>query len=260
VATFGALRVYRNGSEIAHGAWGRKRARDLFKLLLLRHQSWVTLDEIHEKLWGGDPRRRVETLVMNSASHIRNAIEPRRGRKGVPTMLRCSGGAYMLDLGSDASIDFVQFKELIVSARRAVAADARLAGYASAIALYHGDFLQEDIYHDWTSFERDMLRDAYLEALDFIARERLRAGRYDEAIEYSRRILEHDRTCERAYQMLLAALADRGRVLEAQRVLSECERAFREELGAPVPERLRILGLDARRLAEHTIVDLREGW
>lgn len=239
VRTLGKFRVIIDGRELATADWRRKRARDLFKLLLIHHRRALTSDEILEMLWKGAAGRGSISLVMNAVSHIRRAIEPERGAHKASAILSGGDGAYMLDLGEGASIDFLEFKALIVAARRGASAEERRDQYERAVALYHGDFLREDLYEEWAAPERELLKDAFLEGMEFLAADMLRSGRSEETIETARRILQHDRTNERAYELLLLALRERGRGGEARKVYAECAALFRSELGVDPPDRLR---------------------
>jgi DNA-binding SARP family transcriptional activator len=239
ITTFGSFRVMLDGRELGKGAWQRKRARDLFKLLLVHHRAVVTVDEIQEKLWGGITDRQIDMLVMNAASHIRNALALRQEvQESTASLLRVDGG-YRLDLGDDSTIDFVRFKELIVAARHSQSVHERRRLYVEAVALYGGDFLPEDLFVEWTDYHRQMLKDAYFEAMEFLAREHLRSGELDQAIEGARSILRHDDTSESAYQVLLVALKERGRIAEARRAFEQCVERFRRDHGVEPPERLR---------------------
>lgn len=238
VHTLGAFRVIVDGRELRKPDWSRRRARELFKLLLLNHRSAVTISEIHDKLWGERADRNIEMLVMNAASHIRRALESEHKEAGSHFTLDCSDGAYTLDLGERAWIDFIRFRELVVAARRSSSVEERSRLYAEATELYDGDFLQEDLYADWTDFQRRLLKDAFLEGLEYLSREDLRMGRLEQAIAGARRILQHDDTSETAYRILLQGLTQCGRHGEARRVLEQCRIAFARELGKEPPEPL----------------------
>lgn len=238
VHTLGAFRVIVDGRELKKADWSRRRARELFKLLLLNHRSAVTISEIHDKLWGERGDRNIEMLVMNAASHIRKALESGREEVADHFTLDCSDGAYMLDLGENVWIDFIRFRELVVAARRSSSVEERSRMYAEATELYGGDFLQEDLYADWTEFQRRLLKDAFLEGLEYLAREDLRMGHLEQAIAGARRILEHDDTSETAYRILLQGLTQCGRHGEANRMMEQCRLAFARELGKEPPEPL----------------------
>ncbi len=237
VVTFGALRVTVNGRVLDRARWGRKRARELFKLLLVHHRAWLTVDEIYDRIWTDSTQRNADLLIRNAMSHLRKALAPDRA-KDSPGYIHSGDGAYMLDLGDEAWVDFITFKELVVMARRSENALDRARLYTEAVELYHGDFLQEDQFHEWSGYERQVLRDAFLEALEFLARERLRQGDLDAAIETARRILSQDRISETAYEILLLALQRRGRIGEARQALEQCVLAYQQEIASKPSQRL----------------------
>jgi two-component SAPR family response regulator len=241
VRTFGEFRVSVGGRELGTAEWKRKRARDLFKLLLINHRRSMTLDEIIETLWDGRADRKSEMLVMNAISHIRSALEPDRRRGAGSSYLVGSDRSYSLNLSDTAWIDFLRFKEIIVSARRASSVRERRDLYLQAADIYRGDFLKEDYYEPWTATERELLKDAFLEAIEFLAVEYARTGEHDAAIDAARRILAHDCTSERAYEVLIASLVARGRHVEARRVHEECRDAWRRELEEDPPPKLAAL-------------------
>jgi tetratricopeptide (TPR) repeat protein/two-component SAPR family response regulator len=239
VSTFGELRVTVDGRPLRTADWGRRKARDLFKFLLIHHRRTVTLEEIIERLWDGAADRNTELLVMNAVSRIRRALEPERSPRDRNSLLTGVDRTYRLDLGDDAEIDFIRFKELTVLARGAVTAVERCEYYATAIELYSDDFLKEDYYEEWTAAERDLLKDAFLEALEYLAGEQLRQRRFEEAQEVARRILAFDATSDRGHEILLEALVARGRRTELARSWEECRAAYADELGVEPPASLR---------------------
>ncbi len=241
VRTFGEFSVSINGRELRKGDWQRKRARDLFKLLLLNHATAVTIDEIVEMLWGGVSKRNTELLVMNAISHIRKAIDPRREPHKPSALLTSSDRTYTLDLGDGASVDFIRFRRLIAEARRSLLPQQKRTLYLQATDLCQGEFLKEDIYESWTAETRDRIHDMISEALAYLANEHLRACELDQAIATAKNLIERDPISESGYEVLLTALRDKGGMAELLKTFNECERAFRAELGITPPERLRRL-------------------
>ncbi len=230
----GRFRLTMGDRELQKGDWGRRRARDLFAFLLLRHRRPVTTDDIIERFLReerSDSKTRM--LVMNAVSHVRRALEPGRAPHTPSSFLLSEGGCYILDLGPDSWIDFLRFKELIVDARRATTLPQRLDLYEQALELYRGDLFAEDPYSDWSASERDMLRDAWLEGVEYVAAEHLRAGRLDEAIDLARRGLQADPTGERSCEILTTALTARGRSGEAQAVREAFDREWTRDYGTP---------------------------
>jgi tetratricopeptide (TPR) repeat protein len=118
VKTFGEFVVTINGRTVTKSDWQRKKARDIFKILLIHHQKAVTTDELIDLLWNDTTKHNVEQVIKNSISFIRRVIEPDLAPREPSTFLRNEGKAYILDLGDGASIDFLEFKSLIHQASK----------------------------------------------------------------------------------------------------------------------------------------------
>jgi DNA-binding SARP family transcriptional activator len=239
VKTFGEFVVTINGRTLSKDDWQRKKARDIFKILLINHRNAVTTDELIELLWNGNLEKNVEQVIKNSASFIRKALEPDLLPRERSQFLRTEGKAYILDLGDEDSIDFLCFKKLI----RQAATDRaqRTALYEQAVLLYTGDFLKEDLYADWATLERESLKDSYLNALVALADAASKAGNDDVAIARAKQLLDADRTHDKGYEILLKTLCKRGDLPEARRIYAQCQDAFKKELDSPPPPYLQRL-------------------
>ncbi|MFN3426104.1 MAG: tetratricopeptide repeat protein [Candidatus Thermochlorobacter sp.] len=238
VKTFGEFVVTIGGYTLTKSDWKRKKARDIFKILLIHHQKAVTTDELIELLWNGNVERHVEQVIKNSISFIRKAIEPNLGAREPSAFLRNEGKAYILDLGENAFIDFLEFKSLIAQAAKL---SDRIALYKKAVALYTGDFLKEDLYADWAIFERESLKDTYLSTLSYLAEHALKQSEKEEAVLYGRQIIETDCTHDKGYDILLRVYLQHGNHAEARRVYAQCKDAFEKELGTLPPKHLQTL-------------------
>jgi DNA-binding SARP family transcriptional activator len=111
------------------------------------------------------------------------------------------------------------------------------AHYESAISLYRGEYLVEDLYEDWTMVERERLSNAYIDMLGRLAYYYSETGEHQQSIRACYRVLEKDRCHEESYRLLMRSysrLGLRGRALRQYRL---CERILRQEYGsAPSPE------------------------
>jgi two-component SAPR family response regulator/tetratricopeptide (TPR) repeat protein len=238
VKTFGEFVVTINGRTVTKSDWQRKKARDIFKILLIHHQKAVTTDELIDLLWNDTTKHNVEQVIKNSISFIRRVIEPDLAPRKPSTFLRNEGKAYILDLGDGASIDFLEFKSLIHQASKGT---DRVALYKKAIALYTGDFLKEDLYAEWSVFERESLKDSYLHALTYLAQHALEHEDEAEAVSYARQLIDTDRTDDKGYEILLRIFLKQGNHSEARRIYAQCKEAFAKELGSAPPMHLHAL-------------------
>jgi tetratricopeptide (TPR) repeat protein len=100
----------------------------------------------------------------------------------------------------------------------------------SALALYQGDFLQEDIYEDWTYFERERLRESHLVAMTELAECFACLGRYRRATALCQQILAIDPCREAVYVRLMLYNYYAGDPAQALRAFERCCRALDSEL------------------------------
>ncbi len=238
VSTFGRFAVNIEGRELTAEDWQRKKARDIFKVLLINYRKAVSIDELIDLLWGDSSGKSIIPTIWNSVSYIRKALEPNIKAQTPSSFIKIIDKSYMLDLGDDAVIDFLQFRSLIDEAQRARTDTTRIGLMEQAVALYTGDFLREDTYEEWSCFERESLKNLYLEALIEIASWYREKGNNDKALVSARKAVEADRTYEEGYEIIIDVLMEGGQAAEAQKVMRQCRDAFEKELASAPPRYL----------------------
>jgi tetratricopeptide (TPR) repeat protein len=241
VTTFGRFSVAIGSRELTAKDWQRKKARDIFKLLLINYRKAVSIDEITELLWSDASGKNIVPTIWNSVSYIRKALEPGIKSQTLSSYIRIIDKSYLLDLGEDAAIDFHRFRQIIEEAQRTRNKVQKRPLLEQAVSLYTGDFLKEDTYEEWSCFERESLKGYYLEALMELAGICDEQGDTDRAITLARKAIEADHTYEEGYELILTTLVDRDQKAEAHKIMKQCREAFRKELGSPAPGYLEAL-------------------
>jgi len=102
--------------------------------------------------------------------------------------------------------------------------------YETAEALYVGDYLEDDLYEEWTFMRREALKDTYLTMLGKLADYSMQAGDYEGCIAYCQRILLREACREDAYQRLMRCYNRLGRRDRAIVWYRLYERTVRKEL------------------------------
>jgi TolB-like protein/Flp pilus assembly protein TadD len=118
--------------------------------------------------------------------------------------------------------------------RRAAAAvrSADAAAYESALALYGGDLLVEDLYEDWAAARREQLRALRQELLAKVAGLYEARGEYGRAAERLRQLVADDASNEEAHRGLMSLYVRAGNRRQALRQYRQCRDALRRELEA----------------------------
>ena len=97
--------------------------------------------------------------------------------------------------------------------------------------MYHGEYLPDAIYEDWSSGERERLAALYLTGAGHLARLLLDEGELIEAIDWSQKVLAVDNCWEDAYRLLMRAHVANGNRPLAIRTYRQCQEALANELG-----------------------------
>jgi LuxR family maltose regulon positive regulatory protein len=242
VKTLGPFRVWRGGEKVDDREWRRSKALQLFQLLLTNRNGAMQRDEITDTLWRDLEPESAQRNLKVALYALNKALEPDRAAGVEAAYIVRHGTAYGLRRGADLWLDAEEFEEMIRVGDRLQADPEACAGaYQRALDLYSGEYLQDVLYEDWASGERERLLALYLRTTEKLAVIRLAQGRYDDAIALSRRILARDNCWERAYRLMMAAYARQGNRSRALRVFQSCEESTKHELGAepgPLTQRL----------------------
>ena len=230
VQTLGTFRVWRGAQEIVLQEWRREKARQLFQLMLTHRHKMLDRDQIIEMLWPGldpEPAKRDFKVALSTLFRV---LEPERKRGASSAYVFRDGSLYGLRPGADIWLDAEQFERLVAEGDHCFDhADHNLeAGveyYRRALALYPGEYLQECLYEDWCSEERERLLTMYLRAADRLARALAEREQWEEVITTCRSILVRDNCWERAYRLMMTAhiqLGDQAQALRAYQCCVEC--------------------------------------
>ncbi len=241
VQTFGHFSVKIGNRELATEDWQRKKARDIFKILLMNHRKSVSAEELIDTLWEDAAGRNLIPTLWNCVTYIRKALEPDIMPRQPSSYIKIIGKNYMLDLGSNSEIDFLKFKELVVKAQKQTNLETRTQIYEQAIALYSGDFLSEDSFEEWSSFERETLKEFYITTVIELGNHYLLEGNITHSIINAKKILEIDRIQENAYELLFKSFAAAGNSTELTKYWAQCQAAYKRELLSQPPKFLSAL-------------------
>jgi DNA-binding SARP family transcriptional activator len=109
--------------------------------------------------------------------------------------------------------------------------------YRAGTELYRGDFLEEDLYEDWSHARREHLRQTYLDVLNQLSESYLQQDDYTEAITLCQEILVRDSCHEEAHRRLMCCYQSQGQRHLALRQYQRCVQALQMELDvSPMPE------------------------
>jgi DNA-binding SARP family transcriptional activator len=221
----GGFRAERGALTVPDGAWHRRSAKRLTKLLAAHPAHSLHREQILEILWP-DVDMGSSLNSFGKALHAaRRAFEPDRPARDNSAYLRLKDDVLTLDPDL-VVVDADDFEWL---AKRALTTEAP-AAYEVALAAYPGELLPEDLYEDWCQARRRQLAELHVFVLTGLAEVLERGGAYARAVEHLRRVLQDDPTREDVYRRLMRLYVEMGARGLAIRQFEICRTVLREVL------------------------------
>ncbi|HSJ70090.1 MAG TPA: alpha/beta fold hydrolase [Acidimicrobiia bacterium] len=194
ISTLGRFAVEVNGEDVPASEWGSRRARQLCKRLVAARGWPVTRDELIDFLWPDEAdMARLSARLSVQLSGVRRVL----------------GGGVIADRQTvrldldEVSTDLEDFYK----------ADDD----AAIVASYHGEFLPEDAYEDWSAGPRAEARMRFGLAARRLALRVAESGDHRRAALLARRLVDADRWDDEAHRLLVTSLVAAGEHGEARR-------------------------------------------
>jgi DNA-binding SARP family transcriptional activator/predicted negative regulator of RcsB-dependent stress response len=234
IYTLGRFAVYRGSELINDSAWKRRKARSLFKLLLLAPQGQLLKERVLEWLWPDQNPERAANNLHRTLFILRRVLEPELVNAADSHYIFFRDGKLALNLEAIAWTDVLEFDRLIQLGRQQ---PNPLPHYEAARSLYQGDFLPEDLYEDWASDHRQRYHSAYCVLVRHMAQLYAQTAAYTEAINCWKNLLCLDPTHEESYQELMRLYTQVGQRHQALQLYQQlCQILHRELEVEPAAE------------------------
>lgn len=235
VRLFGSLRIRHDGVLVDMCEAGK--TQELLCYLLLHRQRCHPREVLADLLWSDASPVQSKKYLRQSLWQLRSMLdEHAEGAEG--SVLLGESNRVGLNPEADLWLDVADFEAAFGRCQGVPAQnlDDRIAlVLRGAVALYDGDLL-EDWYQDWCLFERERLQNMYLLMLDKLVQYCESHQEYESGIEYAARILQCDRSHERAHRAMMRLQYVTGDRTAALHQFDRCVAALRDELGV-VPAR-----------------------
>lgn len=232
IYVFGTFRVLLNETPLEN--FSGSKARTLFKYLVTHRDKTITRDVLLELLWpNADPDTARNRL--NGVFHgLRQALH------ALPlSPVLYQDNTYCLNPALTLWVDMHDFE---MHARDGQQLETRgeisaaIVEYELAAGLYQGDFMEDDLYEDWTVHARERLRAAYLDILDRLSRIHFAQAQYSVSATMCKLILTRDNCREDAHRRLMRCYVRQGQSYLALRQYQSCVQALEHELDVtPAP-------------------------
>lgn len=237
--------------DMVLSSWPSGRSRSAFAFLLAQRGEPVQRDLLMETFWPESSpesaRNNLNVAIYSLRHTLKNALD-------FPLIL-LEENAYRINPEVHVWVDVEDFEVRVHAARQMEVAaltpvDTRssINEYEAAVSLYHGDFLSDAPYEDWTALERERLRVLYLDTLDHLSLVYFNNGQYAESINLCQRMLSHDASREDAHCRLMRCFTRQGQLHLALRQYQACVEALRSEMDvSPAPSTVQLYEQIRRR-------------
>ena len=212
------------------------KQRTLFTALALRAPDPITVDELVEAIWAGEPPGGAVHALQKQVSRLRQ-------RLGESAPVHRGAVGYALGIEHDA-IDAHRFEDLLRRARAAIdreEADRASEDLEAALALWRGPALADHRFAEFAQPEIGRLEELRMEAIEERIGAQLARGADADVVGELRALVAEHPLRERLRAHLMLALYRSGRQAEALEVMREGRRLLVDDLGIePGPELRRL--------------------
>jgi len=225
---FGNFRCVANGRGLDH--WPSKKGKSIFAYLVYNDSKPVFREDLIDRFWPKifpEPARNCLNVAIH---HIRQVFQ---GTGIKEKVILLSNNCYVINHKLRISSDVKRFLTYW-NKSRFLKVDNRVGPVVNelelAASLYHGDFMQDDRFEEWTISERENLREVYLEILENLSRIYSLDGKPKAAIELCKSIIEKDDCREKVHRRLMLCYHRIGERDHALRQFQKCKEILKREL------------------------------
>jgi DNA-binding SARP family transcriptional activator len=232
VQMLGPFRVAVGGREVSLRQ--SRKAADVFKYMLAHRVRPTTKEALVQTHWPDVEVRTATHRLQMAVSTLRKILNG--GADDMPGYIIFSNDAYLFNPLAVIEVDVERFLEHLRQGQvldRAGRASEAVQPYEHAVALYHDDYLIDNLYDDWTETPRSHLRERYLAVLTRLCEYYITAGRYDDCLQSARKILGKDNYREDAHRFVMISLYALGQRNQALLQYQICEQVLGADLGVP---------------------------
>ena len=235
---FGLFKVYKDDKALPLEKWASKKAVHLLKYLAFsRTRGFLNKEVLMELIWPDeDPAKSANRLHVVLA-FLRKSLEPNLTGSLSSAYILSNGGAYRLNIGKHGWVDIEAFSQAIEKAKTSKNPDEAHSSRLKAVALYAGDFLEDDPYSEWTRDIRDRFKKDFLDILYEIIRYHESDKAYDQSIHFGEKYLNADKYNETVYRILMRCHSHMGNRSAAINTYRLCKRSITEELNCALDHR-----------------------
>jgi DNA-binding SARP family transcriptional activator len=218
--TLGQERIERDGKRVLPSEWRAAASKELFLYLALVGPA--SREEISLVFWPDSTPRQVRANFHTTLYRARQALGE--------NVIVLQDDRYRINPDVALWCDVHEMQKLIQQAQLLSSRDARTEDlWRKAVSLYQGEFLPS-LPSDWTFFNRERIRETYIDTLVGAANCVRARGDCQEAITLLKRALQVDPYREDVYRAIMLCYADMGEQHQILSYYKHLQKVFHQEL------------------------------
>jgi len=218
-------------------SWPTKKSKALFQILLIEPGKLVPTDLLFEYLWPDLTPNKAQNNLWVTVSQLRRVLQPDSPAHTRSDYILKKDEGYKFNSESEYWLDSEEVATHITSASSATDLFKRISALESARSLFHGDFLEDEPYAEWTQISRIQWRRRYEKILADLAEAYGQNGHFQQASELCREILTLDSANESACRLFMRCLVSLREIPAALKVYEDVVHTLRSEFDIdPMPE------------------------
>ena len=228
VYCLGPFRVYHNNQLVS--PWAGQKGLSIFKYLVANRGEPMSKDVLMDAIWPEADTEAARRNLHQAIYSLRQAL--RRYDSGFQHIL-FQNDYYLMNPEMAIWIDFIEFEQQVQIGRNLEEENKLVeatTAYGIAEGLYQGEFLKDDLYEEWSSLQREQIRNSYLEIADHLSAYYAEKGEYSAAIFLCQKILTQDNCSEAAHHRLMQCYLALGQRHLAVRQYHTCRQTLKAEL------------------------------
>jgi DNA-binding SARP family transcriptional activator len=210
--------------------WPSKKGRSIFAYLAYHFDKRICRDVLMDVFWPKSMRESARNSLNVAIHGLRKKFQ-QHDAEGEYIVF--SNECYSINPEIEIWTDVHDFGDLWMQAQsveRSQGLEAAADYYDQVASMYSGDFISDELYEDWSTLERENLKEIFLVALEKSSESRLQTGNLEEVISICKAILERDNCREEIYRRLMCCYQKTGRRDKALCVYRQCIRSLKDEL------------------------------
>ncbi|MBN1625697.1 MAG: hypothetical protein JW944_04165 [Deltaproteobacteria bacterium] len=226
INTLGLFEILRDDQPVELARRAFKKPLDLLKAVIAYGSPEVCVDKIMDAFWPDSDGDQAHSAFSTTLNRLRTLLDLKEA-------IRLRDGILMIDENTcriDARVftDFVGRGDQLWEQGEK---EQAVAVYEKAIALYSGNFLEEEGEIAWIISYRERLKELFIRVIVRLGLLQEEQHESDKALYLYYRGLAMDQTKETLYQRSMICCSRLGRHVEVEKIYRRCRDALRRALG-----------------------------